>query len=158
MNPASSSQTLVAALRDQIRIGDEAKPLSRWLDRWKAHLGSQNRTVTLATVSVLLILSLMFGLGSALQIEQSERSGTSFSVRINSLFGARGAAVSAAGQDTAASPANSLASYGAGFSRTDRFNRVELQRETASSKVLWPLSTLLSVLILGAWLVPRSDR
>ena len=156
--PGSSSQRLVRALRDQILIGDEAKSLSRWVDRWKAYLGSQNRTVTLAIVSVLLLSSLMFGLGSALQIDQSERPGISFSERISSLFGARGAAVSAAGQDTAPSPENSLASYGAGFSWTDRFNSGEMQRETASSKVLWPLSTIISMLILVALLLPQSNR
>ena len=156
--PASPSRSLVAALRDQILIGYEAKPLSRWLDRWKAYLGTQNRTVTLTIVSVLLLSSLMFGLGSALQIDQAERPGNLFSERIGGLFRARGPADPAAGRNTAPAPANSLASYGAGFSWTDRFISVEVQRETASSNVLWPLSTIISVLILVALLLPRSNR
>ena len=157
-NAASSSHGLVAALRDQLLFGDEAKSWSRWFDRWKAYLGSQNRTVTLAVVSVLLLSSLMFGLGSALPIDQAERPGNWFSERIGGLFGARGAADLAAGQDSAPTPANTLASYRAGFSWPDRFNRVEVQRETASNKVLWPLSTIISMLILAALVLPRSNR
>ncbi len=157
-NVASSSQGLVAALRNQILFGDEAKSWSQWFDRWKAYLGSQNRTVTLAIVSVLLLSSLMFGLGTALQIRQAEGSGSLISGVIRGLLAPRGAADPAAGQDTAPTPGNTLASYGAGFSWIDRFNRVEVQRETASSKVLWPLSTIISMLILAALLLPRSNR
>ena len=155
--PTSSSQRLVAALRDQVLIGDEAKSLSRRFDRLKAYLGSQSRSVTPAVVLVLLISSLMFGLGSALQIDQAERPGFSFSERIGGLFVAQGAADPGAGQDIASTPANTLASYGASFGWTDRFNTVEVQRETASSKVLWPLSTIISMLILTALMLPRSN-
>ena len=154
---ASSSQRLVAALRGQTLIGAEAGSLITRLDRWIANFGLQNRSLTLALLILLVISSLAFGLGSALQIDQAERQGNSFSERIGALFGARGAADLAAGQDTAPVPANTLASYGASFSWTDRFNRVEVQRETASSKVLWPLSTFISILILAALLLPGSS-
>ena len=157
-NAASSSQGSVAALRDQILFGDEAKSSSRWLDRWKAYLGFQNRTVTLAIVSVLLLSSLMFGLGTTLKISQAEGSRSSISGVIRGLLAPRGPADPAAGRNTAPAHGNTLASYGAGFSWTDRFNRVEVQRETASSKVLWPLSTIISMLIVAALLLPRSNR
>lgn len=156
--PARSLHMLVAALRDQIRIDDDAKSLSPWFDRWKGTLEPQKRNVTLAIVSVLLILSLAFGLGFALQIDQVERPGFSFSERIGSLFLVRGAAAPAAVQDTASTSANTFASYGAGFGWADRFNSVEVLRETASSKVLWPLSTIISMLILTILMLPRSNR
>jgi len=156
--PVSSTQGLVAGLRNQIQIDDEAKSLSRWFDRWKATLEPQKPKVTLAAVSVLLVSSLVFGLGSALQIDQAERPGISLSERIGALFMARGAAAPATGQYTASTPANTLASYGAGFGWIDRFNSVEILRETASSKVLWPLSTVISMFILAILLLPGSNR
>ena len=157
-NAASSSQGMVTALRDQILVGDEAKSASRRFDRWKAAFGSHNRMVTLAVVSILLLSSLTFGLGTALQIRQAEGSGSSISGAIRGLLAPRGAADPVARQDSAPTPANIFASYGAGFGWTDRFNSVEVQRETASSKVLWPLSTIISMLILAALLLPGSNR
>ena len=155
---APSSQGLVAVLRGQIQNDDEAKSLTQRFDRWKATLEPQKRKATLAIVSVLLISSLAFGLGFALQIDQVERPGFSFSERIGSLFLVRGAAAQAAVQDTASTSANTFASYGAGFGWADRFSSVEIMRETASSKVLWPVSTIISILILTILMLPRSNR
>ncbi len=155
-NPASSSQLLVAALRDQIQMENEGRSLSPWIDRWKATLAAQRRTVTLAIVLVLIMSSLMFGIGSALQIDQAERPGFSYLERIGTLFVAGESADPGAGQDSASKSANTLAAYGASFGWSDRFNSVEVLRETASSKVLWPLSTIVSMLILSTLLLPRS--
>ena len=155
---ASFSRKLVAALREQTFVGDGAESRTRGFNRWIANFDLQNRSLALALVILLVISSLAFGLGSALQIDQAERPGISFSGRIGSLFGARGAADPAAGQDTAPTPANTLATYGAGFTWPDRFNSIEVQREIASSKVLWPVSTISSMIVLAAWLLPRSNR
>ena len=155
---ASFSRRLVAALRAQNLIGDEAESPTRGFNRWIAKIDLQNRSLALALVILLVISSLAFGLGSALQIDQAERTGNTFSERIGSLFGARGAADPTAGQDTVPTPANSLATYGAAFGWPDRFNSIEVQRETASTKVLWPLSTVISMLVLASWLLPRSNR
>jgi hypothetical protein len=156
----SSTQRLVSALRDQLLIAAEGKPTNQRSDRWKIYLGSQNRTFTVALVSVLLVLSLTFCLGSALQIRQAEGSGGTISGALSGLFGSRrpeSAGGSIAGGATP-TPKSTLESYGAGFIWPDRFNIIEVRRETENSKVLWPLSTLLSALVLGAWLYPRPDR
>lgn len=155
---ASFSRRLVAALREQTFAGAGEQSLTRRSNRWIAAFGPQNRSLTLALVILLVISSLAFGLGSALQIDQAERPGISFSERIGGLFGARGAADPAAGQGSAPTPPNTLATYGAGFSWPDRFSSIEVQREIASSKVLWPLSTFISMIVLAAWLLPRSNR
>ena len=55
-------------------------------------------------------------------------------------------------------PEGELEAYGAGFGWPDRFNNAELSREVESSKVLSPLSTVASVLMLGALLLPRTLR
>ena len=55
-------------------------------------------------------------------------------------------------------PEGELGTYGAGFGWPDRFNNAELSREVESSKVLSPLSTVTSVLTLGALLLPRTLR
>lgn len=156
--PVSSSHRLVAALRDQIKVEDEVNSLSPWFDRWKATLEPQKRKATVAIVLVLLMSSLAFGLGFALQVNQTERPGFSLSERIGTLFVARRAAAPAAGQGAASASVNSLATYGAGFGWADRFNSVEVLRETASSKVLWPLSTSISMLILAILLLPQPDH
>lgn len=155
---ASFSRRLVAALRGQTHFGDEAESPTRGFSRWSARFGLQNRSLTLALIILLVISSLAFGLGSALQIDQAERPGIAFSERIGSLFGARGAADPAAGQGPAPTPPNTLATYGAGFSWPDRFSSIEVQREIASSKVLWPFATIISMIVLVAWLLPRPNR
>jgi hypothetical protein len=157
---ASLSRRLVAALREQTLVGDEDESLNRRFNRWIASFGHHNRSVTLALVILLVISSLVFGLGSALQIDQVERPGVSISERIGSLIGGREKGAATTGQDFGQTPklANSIVLYGAGFSWPDRFSNVEVQRETASSKVLWPLSTIVSMLILVALLLPQSNR
>ncbi len=158
--PGSSSQRLVTALRRQILTAGAAKSSGRWSDRWKRNLGHQNRGATLVLVSILFILSLSFGLRSAFQIRQAEGAGFSISEIVGGLFTARepeGVNGSAVGEATP-TPQSALETYGAIFSWPDRFSEVEVQRETMSSRVLWPISTLISTLILGAWILPRSDR
>jgi len=123
-------------------------------------LGHQNRAATLALVAILFILSLSFGLRSAFEIRQAEGAGFSIFEIVGGLFTARepeGANGSAAGEATP-TPQSALDTYGAIFSWPDRFSEVEVQRETKSSKVLRPISTLIPTLIFGAWILPRSNR
>lgn len=158
--PASPSQRLVEALRKQLLVGDDGKSSSRWFDRWIPDLRSQNRAFTVVLISILLILSLTFGIGSALQIRQSEQSGGSIAEIVGRLFtsrGPEGLRAATAGEETPA-PQSSLKSYGTGLNGSDRFNDLELSRIFQSSKMLWPLSTLISTLVLAAWLVPRPER
>jgi len=158
--PGSSSRRLVTALRQQIATAEAARSSDRRLDRWRRNLGPGNRAFTLAIVSILLILSLTFGLGSAFQIRQVEGGGFSFFGMFSGLFSARGpdgARGSGLEQETP-TPQRAHETYGAGFTWPDRFNELKAQRETMSSKVLWPISTLFSTLILGAWLLPHPNR
>ena len=59
-------------------------------------------------------------------------------------------------------PVPPVAPYGAGFTWPDRFNDAEVERETASNSVLAPASALVTMLVMGVWLLPRpksdSDR
>jgi hypothetical protein len=158
--PGSSSRRLVTALRQQIVTAEAARSSKRGLDRWRRNLGRGNRAFTLAIVSILLILSLTFGLGSAFQIRQAEGAGFSFFGMFSGLLSARGpegATGSGAVQETP-TPQSALETYGTGFTWPDRFIEVKVQRETMSSKVLWPISTLISTLILGVWLLPHPNQ
>lgn len=158
--PASFGRRLAVALGEHTRTGDEVESPNRGFGRWIERLSLQNRSVTLALVILLIISNLAFGLGSALQIDQVERPGFSISDRIDSFIGGRNTEGSTAGQDIDQTPAveNTIALYGASFSWPDRFSSVAVQRETASSKVLWPLSTFISMLILTGYLISRSNR
>ena len=156
--PLSFGSRLAAAFGKQTRAGDRAETPYRSFNRWIADLSLQNRSVTLALVVLLIISSLAFGLGSALQINLIERPGSSVSGKIGDLIGGRNTGGSAVGQEIGQTPAlvNTLPIYGATLSWLDRFNFAEVRRETANSKVLWPFSTVLSMLIAAAYLLPRS--
>ena len=80
--------------------------------------------------------------------------------RISGLFSARGpdGARGSGLEQEMPTPQRAHETYGAGFTWPDRFNELKAQRETMSSKVLWPISTLFSTLILGAWLLPHPNR
>ena len=53
-------------------------------------------------------------------------------------------------------PLPPVAPYGTGFTWPDRFNEAEAEREAASNTVLAPASALVTMLVAGVWLLPRS--
>lgn len=152
------SQRLVTTLRKQLASANTTRASVRWIDRWKFRFGLRNRSVTLAIVSTLLILSLIFGMGSAYQVRQTEGGGSPIFALINGLFGLGGSNNGLGAPEETSMPEGALSMYGAQIGWPDRFKKVEVDRETMSNKALWPISTLISTLILGAWLLPRSKR
>ena len=52
-------------------------------------------------------------------------------------------------------PVPPVVPYGTGFVWPDRFNEAEVERESASNSVLAPASALVTMLVMGVWLLPR---
>lgn len=162
----SFAHRLAVALRQQslLESGD-ALPGSR-LGRWLRSLGLERQEFARKLVFLLIILSLAVGISASLQIQDVGNWEGSLLERLGAFIRERPArqpkneAESRAGPiPTPTTPAEGTSElYGSGFNWDDRFDQVEAHREANNLKVLWPVSTIVSILTLGAWFLPRPIR